>query len=97
MSTPPADPPPLAPEPVPHPPEGRPSTHWTSFREAAFECTECGTRYVLSYKYRFVEGLEAARVRCPSPGCRHGREYFLPVNAFDIRVTAASGDPPPLA
>ena len=37
-----------------------------------------------AYKYRFVEGLAATRVRCPTKGCGRGRGYYFPVNAFDV-------------
>ncbi len=59
---------------------------WTTSREVALECGRCGTAFLLRYKYRFAEGLEAARVRCPVAGCRRTREYYLPVNAFDVAV-----------
>ena len=62
-----------------------PSPAWTTTRARALDCAGCGAAFVLSYKYRFVEGLAAARVRCP--GCRSAREYYLPVNAFDVVVT----------
>ena len=64
-----------------------PSPAWTTTRSQALDCSGCGAAFVLSYKYRFVEGLAAARVRCPAPGCRSAREYYLPVNAFDVLVT----------
>ena len=79
MSMPPADPPPPAP------------FDWTSSREVALGCEGCGASFLLSYKYRFVEGLAATTVRCPAPGCRRPREYYLPVNAFEVRVGAAPG------
>jgi hypothetical protein len=62
---------------------------WTTTRTAALDCAGCGSRFVLSYKYRFVEGLAATVVRCPAAACRRGREYYLPVNAFDVVVTPA--------
>ena len=49
---------------------------------------------MLAYKYRFVEGLAATRVRCPAPGCGRGREYYLPVNAFDVAVAPAPKNAP---
>lgn len=108
MSTPPADPPPLVPDPAadvaaaqasgpPHPaPAGvrPPGTDWTTSREVALECAGCGLRFVLAYKYRFVEGLAATQVRCPAPSCRHPREYYLPVNAFDVTVGPGGGPSP---
>ena len=86
MSTTPADPP------LPTPlaaPERAPAPEWTTSREATLDCAGCGTRYVLRYKYRFVEGLAATRLRCPARGCGRGREYYLPVNAFDVTVAEA--------
>jgi len=62
---------------------------WTTTREVPLECAGCGAAFVLSYKYRFVEGLAATVVRCP--GCKCGREYYLPVNAFDVLVAAPDG------
>ncbi len=82
----PADPRPPAPGPV--------TAAWTTARDVPLECAGCGAAYVLSYKYRFVEGLAATVVRCPSAGCRRGREYYLPVNAFDVLVAVQSGAPP---
>ena len=71
---------------------------WTTSREEPLECAGCGASFVLAYKYRFVEGLAATVVRCPAAGCRQGREYFLPVNAFDVLVSAPRGaDSPPRA
>ena len=67
---------------------------WTTSREGALECARCGTAFVLRYKYRFAEGLEAARVRCPVAGCRRPREYYLPVNAFDVAVALVPGPSP---
>jgi hypothetical protein len=66
---------------------------WTTTREVPLECAGCGAVFVLSYKYRFVEGLAATVVRCP--GCKCGREYYLPVNAFDVLVAAPDGDTSP--
>jgi hypothetical protein len=60
---------------------------WTTTRAATLDCAGCGAGFVLSYKYRFVEGLAATVVRCPAAGCRTAREYYLPVNAFDVVVT----------
>lgn len=76
---------------------GTPSVtaEWTTTREVPLECAGCGSVFVLSYKYRFVEGLAATVVRCPAPGCRRGREYYLPVNAFDVLVAAPDGAVPP--
>ena len=70
---------------------------WTTTREVTLECAGCGAPFVLSYKYRFVEGLAATVVRCPASGCGRGREYYLPVNAFDVAVAAPGGaaSPPP--
>jgi len=34
-----------------------------------------------------VDGLAATIVRCPAKGCGRGREYYLPVNAFDVLVS----------
>ena len=68
------------------------NTEWTTARAETLDCAGCGTPFVLSYKYRFVEGLAATIVRCPAAGCRRGREYYLPVNAFDVIVTP-SGAP----
>lgn len=87
MSSTPADPPPAAPASVTAP--------WTTAREVAMECAGCGAAFVLSYKYRFAEGLAATVVRCPAAACRSGREYYLPVNAFDVLVLAASGGAAP--
>ncbi len=70
------------------------AAEWTTSREEALECAGCGAPFVLSYKYRFVEGLAATIVRCPAASCRRGREYYLPVNAFDVLVTAAGATPP---
>jgi hypothetical protein len=96
MSTTPADPPP--PQPIPAatgaardgaaaaPP---PPFDWTTAREVRLECAGCGARYVLSYKYRFAEGLAATRLRCPSSDCRRAREFYLPVNAFDVVIALA--------
>ena len=67
---------------------------WTTAREEALDCAGCGAAFVLSYKYRFVEGLAATIVRCPAPQCGRGREYYLPVNAFDVRVAAPAAAPP---
>jgi hypothetical protein len=67
------------------------TAEWTTTREVPLECAACGVTFVLSYKYRFVEGLAATVVRCPAPGCARGREYYLPVNAFDVSVAAAGG------
>ena len=69
---------------------------WTTSREEALECAGCGASFVLAYKYRFVEGLAATVVRCPAAACRQGREYFLPVNAFDVLVSAPGGAAFPL-
>jgi len=96
---PPADPPPPAPDPaddvtaVPggSTPGGNVTTEWTTTREVPLECAGCGAAFVLSYKYRFVEGLAATVVRCPASGCGRGREYYLPVNAFDVSVAAQVG------
>ena len=102
---PPADPPPPTPDPGPTPARrhraaaeagGRtPSVtaEWTTTRDVPLECAGCGAAFVLSYKYRFVEGLAAAVVRCP--GCGRGREYYLPVNAFDVLVAAGNSAAPP--
>lgn len=60
---------------------------WTTTRNVALECAGCGAGFVLSYQYRFVEGLAASVVRCPAAGCGRSREYYLPVNAFDILVS----------
>jgi hypothetical protein len=68
---------------------------WTTAREESLECAGCGRPFVLSYKYRFVEGLAATIVRCPARGCGRGREYYLPVNAFDVSVAAQGGAPSP--
>ena len=87
MSMPPADPPPLAPDPVPEPRRGA-ALDWTTSRAVALECTGCGNTFQLTYKYRFVEGLAARLLHCPAPGCRGRREYYLPINAFDVRVAA---------
>ena len=81
MSIPRADPPPSV------------TAKWTTTREVALECAGCGAAFLLSYKYRFVEGLAATVVRCP--GCARGREYYLPVNAFDVTVAAQGGAPSP--
>jgi hypothetical protein len=70
------------------------ATEWTTWREERLDCAGCGRAFILTYKYRFVEGLAATVVRCPSPECRKGREYYLPVNAFDVLVTAADGPAP---
>lgn len=70
------------------------ATEWITTREEPLECAACGAPFVLSYKYRFVEGLAANTVRCPAAACRQGREYYLPVNAFDVLVTAATAGPP---
>ena len=78
----PADPPPAAPAPV--------TGAWTTAREVRMECAGCGVAFVLSYKFRFVEGLAATALRCPTEGCRSRREYYLPVNAFDVHVAAAA-------
>lgn len=67
------------------------TAEWTTTREVPLECAGCGAAFVLSYKYRFVEGLAATVVRCPASGCGRGREYYLPVNAFDVSVTAQGG------
>ena len=74
---------------------GRTPSDWTTTREVPLECAGCGVAFVLSYKYRFVEGLAATIVRCPASGCRIGREYYLPVNAFDVLVAAPGATPPP--
>ena len=79
------------PGPTPGP---RSEAGWTTSREVALECARCGTAFVLRYKYRFAEGLEAARVRCPVAGCRRPREYYLPVNAFDVAVALVPGPSP---
>ena len=71
------------------------SAEWTTTREVPLECAGCGAPFVLSYKYRFVEGLAATIVRCPAPGCGLGREYYLPVNAFDVLVAVPGGAVPP--
>ena len=68
---------------------------WTTARAVALECVACGAPFVLAYKYRFAEGLAATRLRCPDPSCRRPREYFLPVNAFDVRITIAPSGAPP--
>lgn len=60
---------------------------WTTTRTARLDCAGCGAGFVLSYKYRFVDGLAATVVRCPADACRRAREYYLPVNAFDVLVT----------
>lgn len=73
------------------------TAEWTTTREVALECAGCGAGFVLSYKYRFVEGLAAKIVRCPASGCGRGREYYLPVNAFDVLVAAPGGATPPRA
>ena len=94
MATTPADPPPPLPLPAA---DARRAPDWTTTREVALDCTGCGARYVLAYKYRFAEGLAATRLRCPDPSCRRPREYYLPVNAFDVVVAfaPAPGAPPP--
>jgi hypothetical protein len=71
------------------------TAEWTTTREVPLECAGCGTAFMLSYKYRFVEGLAATVVRCPGPGCGRGREYYLPVNAFDVKVAAPGALSPP--
>ena len=71
------------------------AAEWTTTREEPLECAGCGAVFVLSYKYRFVEGLAATIVRCPAPGCGRGREYYLPVNAFDVLVAAPAGGAAP--
>lgn len=71
------------------------TAEWTTTREVALECAGCGAAFVLSYKFRFVEGLAATVVRCPAPGCGRGREYYLPVNAFDVGVAAGGTLSPP--
>jgi hypothetical protein len=68
------------------------TTEWTTTRAETLDCAGCGAPFLLSYKYRFVEGLSATIVRCPAAACRRGREYYLPVNAFDVIVTP-SGAP----
>ena len=83
MSMPPADPPLPTPSSAPERP---PAPEWTTSREATLECAGCGGRFVLRYKYRFVEGMAATRLRCPAQGCGRAREYYLPVNAFDVTV-----------
>jgi hypothetical protein len=60
----------------------------------ALECQGCGAAFLLAYKYRFVEGLAATAVRCPAPGCRRAREYYLPVNAFEVRIAPARSGAP---
>lgn len=65
------------------------TAEWTTTRDVPLECAGCGAAFVLSYKYRFVEGLAATVVRCPD--CSRGREYYLPVNAFDVSVAAPGG------
>ena len=101
MATLPADTPPLASATVPGMPAGaiaaRRAAEWTTSREVALDCEGCGARFVLSYKYRFAEGLGATLVRCPAAACRRGREYFLPVNAFDVRITPGDVPPPPIS
>ena len=67
------------------------TAEWTTTREVPLECAGCGAAFVLAYKYRFVEGLAATVVRCPTSGCGRGREYSLPVNAFDVSVAAPGG------
>jgi len=57
-------------------------------------CARCSGSFVLSYKYRFVDGLAANLIRCPAAGCSHRFEYYLPVNAFDVVVAAAVDLPP---
>jgi hypothetical protein len=86
MSMTPADPPLPKSSPAP---DRSPTPEWTTSREVALDCAGCGARFMLKYKYRFVEGLAATRVRCPTPGCGRGREYYLPVNAFDVAVAPA--------
>ena len=88
---------------LPPPPRGPRAVHaggkapssfaagWTTSREERLDCAGCGRVFTLTYKYRFVEGLAATIVRCPAAECRKGREYYLPVNAFDVHVTAADG------
>jgi hypothetical protein len=71
------------------------TAEWTTTREVPLECAGCGAAFVLSYKYRFLEGLAATVVRCPTSGCGRGREYYLPVNAFDVSVAAPGGPPSP--
>ena len=63
------------------------ATAWTTNRTESLDCAGCGAGFVLSYKYRFVEGLGATVVRCPARGCGKMREYYLPVNAFDVVIT----------
>ena len=95
MATPPADPPSPAPTASRHhraatdsPREAAPVTAaWTTTRDVSLDCPGCGAGFVLSYKYRFVDGLAATIVRCPAKGCGRGREYYLPVNAFDVLVS----------
>ena len=87
----PADPP--LPTPAAAPERG-PATEWTTSREATLDCAGCGTRFVLRYKYRFVEGLAATRLSCPARGCGRAREYYLPVNAFDVTVAEAPASAP---
>ena len=71
------------------------TAEWTTTREVPLECAGCGAAFLLSYKYRFVEGLAATVVRCPASGCGRGREYYLPVNAFDVSVAAQGGPASP--
>jgi hypothetical protein len=62
---------------------------WTTHRDRTLVCARCRRSFVLSYKYRFVEGLVATLIRCPAAGCSDRFEYYLPVNAFDVVVAAA--------
>lgn len=76
------------------PADSPPTVDWTSSRDVALQCEGCGAAFRLSYKYRFVEGLAATVVRCPAPGCRRAREYYLPVNAFAVRIGPAPDGAP---
>ena len=84
----PADPPLPKSSPAPDRCAARPSGRRAA--RSRWTAPAAAQRFALAYKYRFVEGLAATRVRCPVPGVRpRAREYYLPVNAFDVAVAPA--------
>jgi hypothetical protein len=67
---------------------------WTVARAVRVRCPACGASLLISYRYRFMEGLRAREVPCPLPGCGGAVLFHFPVGSFDHGAQAAAGPAP---
>jgi hypothetical protein len=63
---------------------------WTTEREVQVGCADCGEPLVVSYRYRFMDGLVPKWVECPRTGCGGGLTFYFPVRCEGLAVRAAA-------